>query len=277
MFIFIFKVFFGVRPMLNQFYVAFFSILRDRALYGILTLSALFIVIPSASALSMRQVTELSVSLSFSLISFLLLLLAVFFGSFSIWRDIERRYTYSILSLPISRSNFILGKFVAISVFIFLCGLCLGLLIPWVVSITTEINTPTRPIIWENIYFSILFDTLKYILLCAFGVLFSAVSTSFFLPVFGTIIIFLCGSISQDVHSYLLSSAALDISPFIKNFANIFYYILPNFSAFNFKYAAIYSIPIDLSELLLVFVYFVTYTAIILFLACFFFSRRELR
>jgi ABC-type transport system involved in multi-copper enzyme maturation permease subunit len=253
------------------------GILRDRALYGILTLAALFAIIPSASSLSMRQVTELSITLSLSLISFVLLLCAVFFSSFSIWRDIERRYSFSVLAMPVSRSHFIIGKFLALALFILLCGLLLGLLSPIAIKIAAATYQPDRPIIWANIFFAISFDVLKYILLCAFGLLFSTLSTSFFLPVFGTISIFLCGTMSQDVKNYLDSSVAVDVPVFVKQLATIFYYIVPNFDAFDFNLAAIYSMPIDRHSLLLTFGYFVVYTAIILFFACFFFNRRELR
>ncbi|MDY0302111.1 MAG: ABC transporter permease, partial [Trichlorobacter sp.] len=51
------------------------GIFRDRVFQGILVLGILFLFIPSAASLSMRQVTELSITLSLSLISFILLLL----------------------------------------------------------------------------------------------------------------------------------------------------------------------------------------------------------
>jgi len=73
--------------------------------------------IPSIAELSMRQSTELAITLSLSLISLIQLLLAIFLGATSIWKDIERRYTFSVLSLPISRSAFLAGRFFAIALF----------------------------------------------------------------------------------------------------------------------------------------------------------------
>lgn len=263
--------------MVNQFWISFLGIIRDRAMYGIMALSALFVVIPSASALSMRQVTELSVTLSLSLISFMLLLCAVFFSTFSIWRDIERRYSYSVLAMPLSRGQFILGKFFSIAIFIALCGLLLGLLSPLAIMASAATYPPERDILWGSIFAAIFFDILKYILLSSIGLFFSAISTSFFLPIFGTIAIYLCGSMSQDVQNYLSSSAAVDVPVVVKQLANAFYYVLPNLDSFDFKLNAIYSLPIAPQGALLTLGYFVIYVAIILCCTCFLFSRRELR
>ena len=75
------------------------GIFRDRVFHGILMAALILPLVPSISQLSMRQVTELSITLSLSLISFILLLLAVFLGGTSLWKDMERRYTFSVLSL----------------------------------------------------------------------------------------------------------------------------------------------------------------------------------
>lgn len=257
--------------------IFFVGILRDRALYGFLVLGAMFLAIPAISALSMRQAAALSLSLSFSVTSFLLLLLAIFFSSFAIWRDMERRYTYSVLALPVSRSRYVMAKFVANVAIVLLSGLLFAVLTFVAVSYTATIYPPQRALVWGNITIALLFNVLQYVLLAACGLLFSTVSTSFFLPVFGTIIIFLCGSMSQDVYNYLSSSAATDVPDFVKQIFSLFYYIVPNFSAFDFKYAAIYSVPIAWQDLWLTFGYFAAYLAVVLFLACFFFNRRELR
>lgn len=96
------------------------GIFRDRVFHGILLTSVIFLFIPSISTLSMRQVTELSATLSLSLISFILLLLSVFLGGTSLWRDMERRYSFSVLGLPITRSGYLFGRFAGVAGFIFL-------------------------------------------------------------------------------------------------------------------------------------------------------------
>jgi ABC-type transport system involved in multi-copper enzyme maturation permease subunit len=225
----------------------------------------------------MRQVTELSLTLSLSLNSFILLLLSVFLGGTSIWKDIERRYTFSVVGLPLSRQGYVVGKFAGVAGFILFTSVLLGMVACAVVLFTSGIYPPFRPVVWSTLFLTIIFDALKYILLVAVSFLLSSVSTSFFLPVFGTISTFFVGSASQQVYDFVNSPAAAKLSPLVRQAASILYYILPNFSAFDLKVNAIYGIDVSPQGLLLTLAYCIVYTAIVLILASLIFSRRELQ
>lgn len=253
------------------------GIFRDKVFRGILVAAFLFPFIPSISTFSMRQVTALSLTLSLSLISFILLLLSVFLGSTSVWKDIERRYSISILGLPISRSEYILGKFAGISGFVLLTTTILGMLCCTIVWYVSGAYPPDRPIVWNNVLCAIFFGSLKYILLIAFAFLYSTVSTSFFLPIFGSLSTFFVGSASQGVYDYVLSQAGQSMSPLFKKVVIFLYFILPNFSAFDLQINAIYGVNLSLPGIALTFGYFVVYTTILLTLSSLIFSRRELQ
>ena len=263
--------------MINILTVTFKGVLRDKVYHGILLIACLFLFIPSASAFSMRQVTQLGITLSLSLTSFLLLLLAVFLGGTSLWKDMERRYTHSVLGgTPISRSSYMLGKYCGVSLFIMLTALLLGLMSLAAIWFTAMAYPPDRPLLWLNILLAVFFDALKYALLVAVAFLLSTVSTSFFLPIFGTIATFLAGSATQNVYDYLHTAQGAQLSAGIRTTALLFYYLLPNFSAFDLKTNAIYSLPLDPGGLLLTFAYAVAYIAILLTAASLLFTRREL-
>ncbi|SRR6266568_3458523 len=254
------------------------GIFRDRVFQGIMALVVLFLFIPSAASLSMRQVTELSITLSLSLISFILLLLSVFLGATSIWKDMERRYTFSVLSLPISRCSYLLGRFFGLALFLVLTSLLLGSLSCVMVKIASGIYPSERPIVWSFLVLAIVFSTLKYILLVGVALLLSTVSTSFFLPIFGTICTFMASGITQQVYEYVNStSSAQAISPVLKPLVAVVYYLLPNLSGFDLKVNAIYGIAPDMSGLVLTVAYFGVYTALLLGGAAFVFGRREMK
>ncbi|MDD2336528.1 MAG: ABC transporter permease [Geobacteraceae bacterium] len=263
--------------MVNVVQITLKGIFRDRVFHGILMTALVFLIIPTIASLSMRQVTELSITLSLSLISFILLLLSVFLGGTSLWKDIERRYSYSVLGLPLTRGRYLLGKFGGTALFLVIVCVVLGAAAFLVVSFSSNIYPSERPVIWGNMVLCIFFDALKYTLLIAFAFLFSTVSTSFFLPVFGTIAIFLAGGVTQQVYDYIHSFAGKDLAPIVKHSATGLYYILPNFSAFDLKINAIYGLPLSTQGLLLSLGYFVVYTAIILTVSVIIFSRREMR
>ena len=253
------------------------GIFRDRVFQGIMVTALAFLLIPVIASLSMRQVTELSLTLSLSMISFILLLLSVFLGGTSLWKDIERRYTSSVLGLPLSRQRYLLGRFGGTALFVFMAAVVLGAASFAVVLYTSAIYPPERPVIWSTMGLCILFDALKYILLIAVAFFFSTVSTSFFLPVFGTISIFLAGGVTQQVYEYLRSPASKSLSPVVKQIAAGLYYLLPNFGAFDFKVNAIYGLPLHVEGLLLTLAYFVVYVGILLSVSAAILIRREMR
>ncbi len=253
------------------------GIFRDRVFQGIMVTGCAFLLIPVVASLSMRQVTELSLTLSLSLISFILLLLAVFLGGTSLWKDIERRYTFSVLGLPISRQRYMVGRFGGVALFVLLAAVVLGVAAFAVVLYASTLYPPERPVIWSNMVLCILFDALKYILLIAVAFLFSTVSTSFFLPVFGTIATFLAGGVTQQVYEFVNSPAAKALSPLVKQLATALYYILPNFGAFDLKVNAIYGLAIPSNGLFLTVAYFMVYAGLLLSVAAAIFARREMR
>ncbi len=254
------------------------GIFRDRVFQGIMALAVLFLFIPSAATLSMRQVTELSITLSLSLTSFILLLLSVFLGATSLWKDMERRYTFSVLSLPISRSSYLLGRFFGLALFQILTSTLLGAVACLVIKISSGMYPPDRPIVWTWLVLAIVFTTLKYILLVGVALLISTLSTSFFLPIFGTICAFLASGITQQVYEYVKSSAAEQaISPFLQSAVTLVYYLLPNLAGFDLKVNAVYSIAPNFAGLGFTAAYFVSYTAILLGAAALLFNRREMK
>jgi ABC-type transport system involved in multi-copper enzyme maturation permease subunit len=206
-----------------------------------------------------------------------MLLLAVFLGGTALWKDIERRYTYGVLSLPLTRSSYLLGRFCGTAFFMLLAALVLGSVAMAVVWFVAAGTPPDRPVVWLNFVFAVFFDAIKYILLVAIAVLLATVSSSFFLPVFGTISAFLVGSSSQQVYDYVNSEQAKSLSLLVRKSATMLYYVLPNFSAFDLKVNAIYGLPMAVSGILLSIGYAIVYGGIILALAAMIFARREMK
>jgi ABC-type transport system involved in multi-copper enzyme maturation permease subunit len=113
-------------------------------------------------------------------------------------------------------------------------------------------------------------------LLTGVAILLSAVSTSFFLPFFGSLAVYLAGSASQEVFEYISGQFGKDIPESSLFMIKGAYYLLPNFSAFDFKVHAVYVLPVSGTAVLFPCLYFVTYTSILLGLAVWVFNRREL-
>jgi len=251
--------------------------LRDRLLHALLGVSLLvLLLVPLFSTFSMRQVQELSITLSLSSLSFTLLVLSILLGASSVWRDVERRYTVAVLTLPVSRASYLLGKFVGVALIILICSLLLSL-VSFPVIVLSAAQYPSEiPIHWGNLILAVGANCLKYILLATIALFFSCIGTSFFLPFFAAISIYLAGSASQDVFEYISGEFGRTVSPAGKLLAKGAYYLLPNFSAFDLQVQAIYGLPVPTGGLVYTLLYFLVYTATVLVLAVWVFSRREL-
>ena len=251
--------------------------IRDRLFYAVLGVAlVMLLLVPVFSSFSMRQVQELSITLSLSVINLILIVVAVLLGTSTIWREIEKKYTASVLTLPLSRSSYLLGKFVGVSLFLLLTLLVLGTVSLIIISISAAGYPSEIPIPWFNLFSAYFFILLKSILIASFAIFFSTVGTSFFLPFFSTFAIYLAGSGSQEVFEYITGKYGETISPLTVEAARIVYYVLPNLASFDLQVYAIYGLELPVAHIGMVVVYFIVYTSIMLFLALWTYNRRQL-
>lgn len=252
-------------------------IIRDRILQALGAVAIfLMFLIPPMSALSMRQSQEIAVTLALSFISFSLLVFALSLGSTVVWRDIERRYSYAVLSLPVNRPAYIFAKFFAVAIVLVLAAIMTGTCSFIAIKISAMQYPSQIPIQYGMITMAIVMDTIKAILVAALAILITTISTSFFMPFFSTLAIFFAGSASQDVYEFVTSSSGAKVNAVTRFLSKVVYYLLPNFSAFNFKLQAVYPIPVDPVQISYVVLYFVIYTFAALLAALLIFNRREL-
>ncbi|HEX5481065.1 MAG TPA: ABC transporter permease subunit, partial [Terriglobia bacterium] len=85
---------------------------RDRVLYNLIIFALLMI----GAAILFGQISVgiqkiILVNLGLSAIAIFGLLIAIFIGISLVWREIERRTLYNVLSKPVARWEFVLGKY----------------------------------------------------------------------------------------------------------------------------------------------------------------------
>src|SRR5213595_146336 len=100
---------------------AFREAVRDRVLYNLV----LFVLLLTAGAiflgeLSAGQDAKIIADLGLSAMMLFGVFIAIFVGVGLVYKEIERRTVYSIFAKPVSRGEFLLGKYL---------GLCLTLLV----------------------------------------------------------------------------------------------------------------------------------------------------
>ena len=259
-------------------YITFKGGIRDRTIHTIVLLALLLLVsTPLFSSFSMRQVVAVAVDYNLSTISFIGLLLSIFAGINLITKDIDKRSIYTVISLPISRSQYLIAKFFGLVSLIFFSLLILTLFGSISIKLTSylypqDINSQ---IYWLKFFLSIFYIALKLIIIVSAVFLFSSFATSTFLPLVLSFIFYFIGESIEEVKIFIEGVGKEKTSSIVKAIAQFAYYIFPNLSAFDLKVHAIYGLPLDYGNLLFVFLYSIFYTAIILTLSVMIFRRRE--
>ncbi len=258
--------------------VTFLGGVRDRTLFGIFILGLLLLLtIPVFSYFSMRQTTEVAAGYAISVISLIGLLLTVFMSGNLISRDIDRKGIHTVVTLPISRSQYMVGKFIGLSLLLLISLLILYLLAAIAVFLTSLHYPPSQPLQWQTYLLVILFEYVMLLVVSAISVLFNSFATSTFLPMALTLAAYCIGQSTALVKDYLEKAPeAQEISPVVAFVAKASYYLFPNLSAFDLKSAFVYSLPVQLLYLMTVLLYGLFYLGVVLFMATYFFGKRDL-
>lgn len=94
----------------------FREIMRDRILYGLIIFALLLIGLSLAlGQLSFAEQERIAINFGTAGVQLSSVILAIFSGSILIAREIEKQTILTLLSKPISRSQFLLGKFLGLS------------------------------------------------------------------------------------------------------------------------------------------------------------------
>lgn len=196
-------------------------------------------------------------------ISFFSVLIAIFTGINLVYKEIEKKTVYFILSKSVDRRDFILGKFLGLALTMFVA---LTIMISVFVIFILLFSGTFDPYIL--IYFIFLFTELLIII--SISILFSSFSTPI-LSSFFTIVLYLIGHVIWTFNEFKYKL----INPIEKFFAYFIYYLFPNLEKFNIKSALVMNDVISIKIILTTVAYGVFYVSAILLISIHIFKRRE--
>lgn len=239
---------------------------RDRILYAIL-IFALVMLAGSTILVTISVGGEVKIikDLGLTSISIFGTLIAIFLGIGLVSKEIERRTLYTIITKPIHRYQFILGKYL---------GLVLTLLVNVAVM---ALGLLGLAYLWEGVsslrlVFAVLFIFLELMLVTALALLFSAFSSPTLSAIF-TLCLFVAGHLSSDLRLF----AARFGGAVTKLSAETLYFLLPNLSRLNFKDQAVHGFGVDGGSMGLSFLYAMFYIAALVLAAMAIFERRDFK
>ncbi|MBE9503315.1 MAG: ABC transporter permease [Proteobacteria bacterium] len=259
-------------------YITFKEGIKSRALFGILIMVLfMFAVTETLTDLFMRDIVKVAADLSLSTISFSGLLIVLFIGINLLSKDIDKKTIYMVISRPISREQYILGKLLGIAMLLIVCTLFLGILssIPVYLSKLSYEN-PQSIFKWHIYFIAIAFIAMKLILLSSITVFFSSFTSTSFISLVLTIATYIIGSTSEVVKGLLEAKIeGVEISPAVAAVIKFVYYIFPNLSAFDLKIQAAHGLALPSGYILSTSLYWGFYIAIMAVAGALIMRRRE--
>ncbi len=239
---------------------------RNRVFYSIF-LFALLVVLSSYlfTEVTITTMDRVLKDTGMAAINVFAIALVVFTGVGVINREIDRKSIFPVIAKPISRYEYIVGKYVGLlAIIVATCGamfLCLLL-------VMLAYKTPIHASAFTGIYGIFL----EVAVLGALAVLCSSFTSSF-ASAFISVAIFVSGHLSGELQWFANKSD----SAVARGIGNAIYYLVPNLERFNFKYNVTYDLPVGAGQLLNVGLYALCYVAAFLVASVIIFSRRDFR
>jgi ABC-2 type transport system permease protein len=238
---------------------------KSKMLYGILIFALLYIFFELF--LADLVLKELPMVKSFGLtgIYFFNAIIALFLGTTSFFKDVERKVVYFILSKPVSRTEFLLGKFV---------GLCLVLLLTTAILSVAYVGL----VAYEHGGFdalgllAIFMQYLEMVLFIAFALFVSTFSSSLLSLVYTSAVFFL----GHVVSSLLADAKAIGVTGVKYVLVQVLYYVFPNLEKFDARNLAIHEVAMPALSVALAFAYALAYAVFLLAVASWIFSKKEI-
>lgn len=238
--------------------------IRDKVFIAIIILSILvmassYIIKP----LALGEETKVIKDIGLNSITFFSVLIAILIGGRLVYKEIEKRTIYLILSRPLHRWEFIAGKYFGLLLVLFESILIMvGMF--YLIIFLFGIQANFSPLL------SVLMTFCQLWILTAIAIFFSTFTTPITSAVF-TFVVYFLGHFTRD----LKVLAALSKSPQLKAIADIVYIILPNLSNFNVKSEVVHNMIIDPKIIIFTIIYALVYSFIIIFISCLIFQRKD--
>ena len=197
---------------------------RDRVLYNLIA----FALLLSGAAIFVGQISIdierlVVVNLGLTAVSLFGVVIAIFIGIGLVSKEIEKRTLYTVLSRPVRRWEFIVGKFFGLAGTLVVNTFFMGIGVFG--ALLYVAHKFTRP--GAQILVALYFIVLEFLIICSLALLFSSFSSPLLSAVFA-FSLFVIGSFADDLRGF----AGLTHG-FMRWFATGAAYLVPNFSALN--------------------------------------------
>ncbi len=239
---------------------------RDRILYAILAFAIVMIASTFVLAtIGVGMVPKIIRDVGLGFISIFGTLIAIFIGIGLVHKEIDRRTIYTIVSKPIHRWQFILGKYLGLVLTLFVnVAVMTGALMVLILSFEG---------VWDvRLGAASAMIFLELMVITSIAVLFSAFSTPALSAIF-TLSFFAIGRLLEDIRLF----AQMYAGPMGRTVIEGLYYLLPNLSRFNISAEVVRGLPLGEVVSGMTILYGCLYVLALLSLTAVILQRRDFR
>jgi ABC-type transport system involved in multi-copper enzyme maturation permease subunit len=227
--------------------------------FGTLMVLASYVI----SLLTLGFMHRILADLGLSAMQLIGTLLAVFLGSTVIAGDVERRVLYPIIAKPVSRTQYLLGRFAGLAI-----ALVLNLAVMAVALAAVLVFEAGSLATLDRAFFAaVAMMGVQVVVVAAVAVFFSSLTSSTLAAIF-TLSLAIAGNLTNEVRNLWKGGAEW--------LGTVVWYAVPNLGALSLNESVVYRTPIPDGTVYAA-VYAVLYAAAALAIASFLFERRDLR
>ena len=216
--------------------------------------------------------------LGLAALSILGLLISVFIGIGLVAKEVERRSIYSLLSKPVTREQFIVGKYAGLVMTLAVNLAAMTAAYYLVLGYQQLVSTPSQQAAWPAPATD---PRLLVAIVLIFGELMLTTALALFFSTFAgpmtamllTLALWVAGHFNADLRHF---EEVVD-SPVAVSVARFTYYVVPNLAPFNVKAEVVHGVAVPASHVGLTLAYAAVYIAVLLVAAVAVFRRRDFK
>jgi len=237
---------------------------RDRILSAVLFFGGLLVAGAVVLApLTLGEQDRVIRDLGLTSISLFAMLTIILVGTGMVYREIEHRTIQTILTHPVNRAQFILGKFLGLY-----GGVCLSIVVLAAIYLGVVAVFAGG---WDpGLLLAVALTVAEAAIVTAVAIFFSSVASPLLSAVF-TFFVFVSGHLAGDLKA--LAEQAGDAG--VAKVVGLLYMVLPSLHQFDVRNNILSGVAIDSSQILHCFGYSATYCAAVILVTIFAFRRRD--
>jgi ABC-type transport system involved in multi-copper enzyme maturation permease subunit len=215
--------------------------------------------------LSLGEQVRITQDMGLASISILSFMIAVLVGTSIVHREIDKRTIYTVISKPVERWQFIVGKFTGLATTV-------SLLVGGMTVLLALVNLAVARSFNPQLLVAVLLIWMELLLLTALSVLMSTLAS----PILGalfSLLFYVIGHTVADVRDL----AGTVGSSSLRAATDLICHVVPNLEYLNVRNKVIHGVPVDASYVAFAASYALVYTVAFLVIAVLVFERKEFK